>query len=468
MRQIKYSLAILSAVAVLVGCGGSGSNTAGDQTLKAKYSAQISFGDSLSDVGTYAVGPVKALGGGKYTINGSNTGINPALTGKNWTELIAAQLGLPAPCPAQTGLNGVAAAGFAIPVVNHAGCFGYAQGGARVTNPVGPGNILTGAALGQLTVPVVTQIKNHLAISGGKFKSDELVFVMAGGNDALIQLGQLSAGATAAGQAAGASTGAQTFASTLVGSLAAGATNPATAAQAIGLALATENARAGHTDATVVGAAVGAAAIQPGNSAVASAAVYGPMVASAQAAATTAGQAAGAKAGAAYAAANGPAAVVAMGTAGAELVVLVKTQILANGATHVVVNNLPDLGTTPSSLSQSAESQALINAMVKAFNDQLSSGLSAEANVVLVDLFSISHDQATNPGPYGLTNVKTPACDLSHAKNAFDSSLICNSTNVNAGDVSHYQFADTVHPTPYGYWLLARYVSERLVVKGWM
>jgi outer membrane lipase/esterase len=467
MRQIKYSLAILSAVAILAGCSGGGS-TAGDQTLKVKYSAQISFGDSLSDVGTYAVGTVAALKGGKYSINGNNVAVNATLTGKNWTELIAAQIGLPTPCAAQTGLNGAASQGFSVPVVNHAGCFNYAQGGARVTNPVGPGNILTGAALGQLTVPVVTQIKNHLVISGGKFKSDDLVTVMAGGNDALMQVAGLTAGATAAGQAAGAAVGGQTFASRLVGALAAGATNPATAAQAIGLALATENARAGHTDATVVGAAVGAAAIQPGNSAVASPAVYGPMVAAAQAAATTAGQAAGAKAGADYVVANGPLAVAAMGTAGAELVALVKTQILANGATHVVVNNLPDLGTTPYALKESAESQALVNAMVKAFNDQLHTGLSGEANVVLVDVFTISHDQATNPGPYGLTNVTSPACDLTPAKNPFGSSLICNASNVIAGDISHYQFADAVHPSPYGYWLLARYVSERLVVKGWM
>ena len=459
MRQIKYSLAILSAVAVLAGCSGGGS-TAGDQTLKAKYSAQISFGDSLSDVGTYAVGTVAALKGGKYNINGNNVSVNVTLTGKNWTELIAAQIGLPAPCSAQTGLNGAAAQGFSVPVVNHAGCFNYAQGGARVTNPVGPGNILTGAALGQLTVPVVTQIKNHLAISGGKFKSDELITVMAGGNDALIQVATLTAGATAAGTAAGA----QTFAGNLINSLAAGATNPATAAQAIGLALATENARAGHTDASVVGAAVTAAASQPGNAAVGSPAVYGPMVAAAQAAAQTAG----ANAGAAYVTANVPVVVGAMATAGAELVALVKTQIIANGATHVVVNNLPDLGTTPYALSVSTSQQAIVNAMVKAFNDQLSSGLSGEANVVLVDTFTISHDQATNPGPYGLTNVTTPACDLTPAKNPFGSSLICNASNLIAGDVSHYQFADSVHPSPYGYWLLARYVSERLVVKGWL
>ena len=456
MRQIKYSLAILSAVAVLAGCSGGGS-TAGDQTLKAKYSAQISFGDSLSDVGTYAVGTVAALKGGKFTINGNNVSVNAALTGKNWTELMAAQFSLPAPCAAQTGLHGDASQGFAVPVVNHTGCFGYAQGGARITGAIGPGNQ---SAVGALTVPVATQIQNHLAISGGKFKSDEIIFVMAGANDIFTQVGILTAGATAAGQAAGA----QTFAGTLINSLAAGATNPATAAQAIGLALATENARVGHTDATVVGAAVGAAAVQPGNSAVASPAVYGPMVANAQAKATTAGQTAGAN----YVTATAPSIVAEMGRLGAELGDLVKNQIVAKGATHVVVNNMPDVGTTPDSLAATASQRDLVNAMVGAFNTQLSAKVSGDANIVLVDVFTVSHDQATNPGPYGLTNVTTRACDLSPAKNPLGGSLGCNASNLIAGDVSHYQFADGVHPTPFGHFLLARYVSERLVVKGWL
>ena len=456
MRQIKYSLAILSAVAVLAGCSGGGS-TAGDQTLKAKYSAQISFGDSLSDVGTYAVGTVAALKGGKFTINGNNVSVNAALTGKNWTELMAAQFSLPAPCAAQTGLHGDASQGFAVPVVNHSGCFGYAQGGARVSGAIGPGNQ---SAVGALTVPVATQIQNHLAISGGKFKSDEIIFVMAGANDIFTQVGILTAGATAAGQAAGA----QTFAGTLISSLAAGATDPASAAQAIGLALATENARPGHTDATVVGAAVGAAAVQPGNSAVASPSVYGPMVANAQAKALAAGQTAGAN----YVTTNSPLIVAEMGRIGAELGDLVKNQIVAKGATHVVVNNMPDVATTPDSLAATASQRDLVNAMVGAFNTQLAAKVSGDANILLVDVFTVSHDQATNPGPYGLTNVTTRACDLSPAKNPLGGSLGCNATNLITGDVSHYQFADGVHPTPFGHFLLARFVSERLVVKGWL
>ena len=188
--------------------------------------------------------------------------------------------------------------------------------------------------------------------------------------------------------------------------------------------------------------------------------MYGPLVAQATAAGT--------KAGNDYAAANGPALVATMAGVANELVTLVKTQIVGKGANYVVVNNLPDIGTTPFGARQSASTVALINAMVKAFNDTLAAGLASEPKVVYVDAFAASHDQATNPAPYGLTNVTTPACDLSPAKNPLASSLVCNGSNLIPGDVSHYSFADEVHPTPFVQLLLARYVSKYMVQKGWL
>ena len=463
MHQTKFALAVLTA-AVLAGCGGS---SGGDQTLKVKYTAQVSFGDSLSDVGSYAVGTVAKLGGGKFTINGDNTKINPELTGKNWTEHLAAQFGLAAPCAAETGLEGDASKGLAAPRVKHTGCYGYAMGGSRVTNPVGPNNKLTGSALGALTVPVVTQIANHLAVSGGKFSGTEAVFVMAGGNDVLFQLGALQAGATAAGTKAGADAGAKAFASNLVAALAARAGNPVTAAQSIGAAVATAAAAPGATSTTIVTAAV-KAAVTAGDQQVAAPEVYGPLVAKAQADATVTGNAAGAKAGADYAAAQGPLLVAAMKQAGTELVALVKEQIVAKGANFVVVNNLPDVAGTPSGLSKDANTKALINAMVGAFNGELSAGLNGNAKVLLVDVFAVSHDQGVNPGPYGLTNVSETACDLTPAKNILGSSLVCNGTNLKTGDISHYSYADDVHPTPFNNLLLARYVAKDMVVRGWL
>jgi outer membrane lipase/esterase len=451
MRKTSLALALLTA-AVLTACGGT-SPSAGNQTPKTKFSNQITFGDSLSDVGTYAVGGVAALGGGQYTINGNNTAVSPELTGKNYTTLVATQLGLPAPCAAQTGLLGTASAGFSVPVVDHPECFGYAQGGSRVTNPIGPGNKALdkpgAVSLGQMTVPVVTQIANHLKKSGGTFKADELVIVMAGGNDVLEQLGEFSAGATAAGGTA--------LATSLVTQLAPGTTNPATGAGAIGAAIQAEAAKPTATSQSIIGAAITAAAQNGNVAAVANATTIG----------NTAGAAALAAAGK-YQTDNAPKLVAALATAGAELGALVKTQIVAKGANYVVVNNLPDVSISPSAKAQSADTQKLIQAMVANFNDQLKAAVAGEPKVLYVDLASISRDQATNPTPYGLTNTTTPACDLTPAKNPLGSSLVCNKNNLIAGDVSHYMFADSVHPTPFEYALIARYVLEQMTVKGWL
>jgi phospholipase/lecithinase/hemolysin len=453
MRKTSFALALLTA-AVLTACGGNGPRD-GDQTPKTKFSNQITFGDSLSDVGTYAVGGVAALGGGQYTINGNGTSVSPELTGKNYTQVIAAQLGLPAPCAAQTGLEGTAAAGFSVAVVNHLDCFNYAQGGSRVTNPVGPGNKaldkLGAVSLGQTTVPVTTQIDNHLKKVNGKFKGDELVIVMAGGNDVLEQLGEFSKGATdAAGAALGAS---------LVTQLAPGTTNPLAGKAAIAAAIKAESDKVGSTAETIIRAAITAAAQNGNTGALANAATIG----------ATAGAAAQAEA-AKYQAdpANSQRLLDALTLAGKELGALVKTKILANGANYVVVNSLPDVSISPSAKAQSAAVQAMIQKMVANFNGELKAAVAGEAKVLYVDLATVSHDQAINPAPYGLTNTTTPACDLTPAKNPLGSSLVCNKNNLISGDVSHYMFADSVHPTPFEYALIARYVLEQMTVKGWL
>ena len=52
MRHTKLVLATM-AMAVLAACGGT-SPSPGNQTPKIHYTAQVTFGDSLSDVGSYA------------------------------------------------------------------------------------------------------------------------------------------------------------------------------------------------------------------------------------------------------------------------------------------------------------------------------------------------------------------------------------------------------------------------------
>ena len=346
-----WALASVASV-LLAACGGGGD---GEQGSKLKYSALVSFGDSLSDVGSYGVSAVAQVGGGKYNVNGAN--------GQNWTELLAWQIGVAAPCAAQTGLNSVIPGIPAMAISNHAGCFGYAQGGSRVTNAVGVANIATypadpDGALGQLTDPVLNQINRHLTAAGGSFKGDELVTLLAGANDVFVNLGALSAGLQ----------------------------NPTQA-------------------------------------------------------------------------------VTAMGVAGAELAAYVKNLIVAKGAKYVVVVNLPDVSKTPFAYTLDAPTQGLIQQMSSTFNAQLASGLDG-VDVLIVDAYTQSIDQAAHPAQYSISNATTPACDL--AKTIFASSLVCTATTLMAGDVSKYQFADGVHPTPYGYQLLAQFVSRALIAKGWL
>ena len=350
MSFCKYLIPIIVTI-FLVACGGDNNN---NDTTSYSYSSVVVFGDSLSDAGTYAIDPIKKAGGGKFTINTPDT--------KLWSELVAAKLSRQIPCPAQTGLQSLAIGSFNIAVKYHAGCTMYAQGGARVSNPVGIGNIVAGgseAMLGALTVPVGTQIQDHLKAVGGSFKGDEMIFVWAGANDVLFQLKTLSK------------------------------TNDP------------------------------AAAIQEVTSAATKLAGY------------------------------------------------VKELIIAKGAKYVTVLNLPDIRKSPLGASQSVDTQNLIGAMTMTFNSQLQKELENTSNILYLDIYALSQAFATQPAKYGLTNTVTPACDLSAAKNFLGSSLVCTKDNLMPGVVDHYEYADTLHPTPYTHSLIADVVLSGLQTRGW-
>ena len=157
-----------------------------------------------------------------------------------------------------------------------------------------------------------------------------------------------------------------------------------------------------------------------------------------------------------------------MATAGAELAGYVNSQIVGKGAKYVAVVNLPDVSKTPFAYQYDATTQGLINNMVTAFNASLQAGLSSSTGVIIVDAYTTSRDQAANPSQYGLSNVTNPACNLAPVANPLGSSLVCSAANVMPGDISHYEFADSVHPTPYGYQLLAQLVSRSLAQAGWL
>jgi phospholipase/lecithinase/hemolysin len=158
------------------------------------------------------------------------------------------------------------------------------------------------------------------------------------------------------------------------------------------------------------------------------------------------------------------AAVANVGAAGAALGQLVKTKLVAAGASRILVANVPDINGTPFGATLDAATRGLIDTMVTTFNSQLAGQLSGVAQVRLVDLYSRSKDQVANPAKYGISSVSAVACGT----NALGTtSLVCNGTNVVAGDVSRYAFADDVHPSAYGQQLIAQFLSAELTAANW-
>lgn len=227
IKAIKATLAALAAAIALVSCGGGDGGIEVDTT--------VSFGDSLSDVGTYRVGTIAAVGGGEWTVNSA--------TALNWTELVASRVGTAAPCAAQTGLLPNIPGFTGAPVANHPECFNYAQGSARVSKPFAPNAAALQAPpfnevnLGLMATPVSTQMATHLA-KVGSYSGRELVTVSAGGNDVFMHVNGVAnaaaGGAAAAGAAAAAGWSPEVQSAVTAGG--ASATNAAVSAAISGMA----------------------------------------------------------------------------------------------------------------------------------------------------------------------------------------------------------------------------------------
>ena len=183
------SLAALVGSVLLAACGGGG----GDGP---SVSRVISFGDSLSDLGTYA--PATSLAGtgaapffgGRFTTN-THTGYTAASNNNIatiWVEWVAAKVGVPITQAsagfATTEVRCPAAANPALAT----SCTAYGQGGSRVTDPNGIGR--TGGAL---TIPMTEQMDRHLT-RFGSYRADEIVFVYGGNNDIFLLFGAVGAG----------------------------------------------------------------------------------------------------------------------------------------------------------------------------------------------------------------------------------------------------------------------------------
>lgn len=198
MINIRLGVVSLLGAALLVACGGGdttipGSGApAGAPTAKGNFTSLVTFGDSLSDQGTYS--PATSLTGngqppffgGKFTTNIDGN------QGTIWVENLATTMGLTV-YPAEMGF-GASSVKCPVKLVVPAAaalCTSYGQGGSRVTDPNGIGR---NNGAGALTVPMVKQIANHLA-AFGSFKSTDLILVWGGNNDVFVQFGAFAAAA---------------------------------------------------------------------------------------------------------------------------------------------------------------------------------------------------------------------------------------------------------------------------------
>jgi len=450
-NRVWIALALASALG-LAGCGGGGGNPtppslASVSSVNAASKAPtappsggfkqvVAFGDSLSDDGAYTLAALSVYGpdtsynisfkglpypaGGQFTVNGATSG--------NWTGVLAQSLNLSLTpnligYGSQTGVTYLGATGptgptpafcafSALPSSGMANCTNFAQGGSMVSNPNGIGH-----STGALTLPVTTQVQNYLAQFGGSFNSNQLVTVLAGNNDIFTALGTVSASVTQAVTQAVTSALQQ---------------NPKlTQAQ-----IAAIQSTAQH-DATSQAAAVAQATV-------------------AQAADQLAAQV---------------------------------NLITSKGAKYVLVYTLPDSSQTPFGrglpYTGATPPQAppagyvcdntvtttpcyLLSNLVQVFNQRLLNDLQGQP-VKVLDGYGLLNQEIANPAQFGFTNVTTPWCDP-----ATTSSLLCNvntpytAAGASTANLGTWLFADSVHPTPAGYKIIANTTLQAMQGFGWI
>lgn len=178
----------------------------------------------------------------------------------------------------------------------------------------------------------------------------------------------------------------------------------------------------------------------------------------------------------------------------------IRTNALNKGATRVVILNAPGITLTPrfqmvldsiaaaygggdAGATARAQSEALFDSWVRAFNSRLSTRAAVDSGTVLVvDFYGDLKKQLANPANYGLTNVTTPACPITSVGSdglpAYNFET-CTATALSAqtppagatGGTNWwktYAFSDGFHPTPYGYQLMSNLVTSSLASVGWL
>ena len=126
-----------------------------------------------------------------------------------------------------------------------------------------------------------------------------------------------------------------------------------------------------------------------------------------------------------------------------------------NGANYILVPNIPDIGLTPRAIDQGPMAQAQSTGATSLYNQFMLSGVAATgANIIPLDMFSLTQEIIASPAQYGFTNVTDEACGDNN------SSLTCGRNTLVETDANEtYFFADSIHPTGATHQLIADYAN---------
>ena len=128
--------------------------------------------------------------------------------------------------------------------------------------------------------------------------------------------------------------------------------------------------------------------------------------------------------------------------------------LLQQGAEHVLVPNLPDIGLTPTLSGSGLE--ALASATTQSFNALLANRMAPIASdVVQLDVYGLVQAAVAQPSRFGLTEV-TQAC--------YPDGLSDHPSTTPCADPEHYLFWDEMHPTAQAHAFLALAAEQALAV----
>jgi phospholipase/lecithinase/hemolysin len=167
----------------------------------------------------------------------------------------------------------------------------------------------------------------------------------------------------------------------------------------------------------------------------------------------------------------------------------ISTNVIAKGARHVAVLNMPDVTLTPrfqavlaqvaqangggaAGAQAAAQLQAVIRQWIESFNARLAARIGNDTRIALVQFNADFTDEVNNPAKYGVTNVRDSACTVA----GISEIRLCTTAALDAnrpagapvGWWQTYAFSDGFHPTPLGHRLLADTVFRALEEAGWL